>query len=138
MLIDRNIRELRKFFAPEFIFGEDSLSLAGNYAKIFGMNKVLIVTDKGVIKAGWTEIIINSIDDHSIDYVLFSDVSPNPRDTEVSLGADLYMSKLCDGIIAIGGGSVMDAAKGIGIAAVNQRNILEFEGVNKYFCQCLH
>jgi alcohol dehydrogenase len=131
MNVERSINELRKFFAPEFIFGEHSLSLVGNYIKKFGINRVLVVSDSGVISAGWTESVINSIDNSSIDYVLFSEISPNPRDTEVSAGATLYMNKFCDGIIAIGGGSVMDAAKGIGIEAVNQRNILEFEGVNK-------
>ncbi len=131
MKYERNIKELRKFFAPEFIFGENSLHMVGNYLKKFGINRGLVVTDSGVINAGWTELVINSIENSGIDYVLFSDISPNPRDKEVSDGAALYMNKFCDGIIAIGGGSVMDAAKGIGIEAVNQRNILEFEGVNK-------
>lgn len=131
MSINRNINELRKFFAPEFIFGENSLSLTGNYAKKFGANRILVVSDAGVIDSGWTESIINSIEHSGIDYVLYHDISPNPRNHEVSDGAELFNRKLCDGIIAVGGGSVMDAAKGIGIEAVNHRNILEFEGVNK-------
>lgn len=131
MLYNRNIIELRKFFAPEFIFGEDSIALTGNYAKKFGINRILVVSDSGVIAAGWTEKIINSIEQSGIDYVLYSEISPNPRNLEVSAGAELFNRQLCDGIIAIGGGSVMDAAKGIGIEAVNHRNILDFEGVNK-------
>jgi alcohol dehydrogenase class IV len=131
MKIDKRLLELRKFVAPEFIFGEGAIKLAGNYCKIFGVKKALIVSDQGVINAGWTEEVVNSVENSEIEYSLFSDVSPNPRDYEVMRGAEAYANQFCDGIIAIGGGSVMDAAKGIGIVAANNREILKFEGVNK-------
>ncbi|MGE5681301.1 MAG: alcohol dehydrogenase-like regulatory protein ErcA [Bacillota bacterium] len=123
--------ELRKFVAPEFIFGQGSIYLAGQYAKNFNSRRILIVSDPGVIKAGWTDKVIQSLQEHSIENVLFSNVTSNPRAEEVMQGADLFHSTRCDGIIAVGGGSPIDCAKGIGIVSSNRRNILEFEGVDK-------
>ena len=48
--------ELRKFVAPEFVYGFGALALTGRYAKNFGAKKVLVVTDPGVVQAGWAGI----------------------------------------------------------------------------------
>jgi len=122
--------ELRKFVAPEFIFGNGALSLVGRYAANFGAKKPLVVTDPGVIDAGWTRKIIGELEAENMEYALFSGISANPRDSEVMQGADFYAAQGCDVIIAVGGGSPMDCAKGIGIICTNRRNILDFEGVD--------
>ncbi len=122
--------ELRKFVAPEFIFGNGALSLVGRYAANFGAKKALVVTDPGVIDAGWTRKIIGELETEKIAYAVFSGVSANPRDSEVKHGADFYTEQGCDVIIAVGGGSPMDCAKGIGIICTNKRTILDFEGVD--------
>ena len=122
---------IRKYFAPEILFGEGCRKLTGQYAKNLGMKKVMLVTDQGVIKAGWTRQIIESLEESDIEYAVFSKVSPNPRDYEVMEGARFYKSENCDGIIAIGGGSAMDCAKGIGIVTTNNEDILYFTGVDR-------
>jgi alcohol dehydrogenase class IV len=122
---------LRKFVCPEFIFGKGAISLAGRFARNYEAKKVLIVTDKGVMKAGWTKKVIDSLNNDYIQSEVFSDVSPNPLSDEVQAGADFYLSKGCDVILAVGGGSPMDCAKAIGIVSTNKRHILEFEGVDK-------
>src|SRR6266545_4418371 len=53
--------ELRKFVAPEFIFGIDARKIAGRYAKNFGARRVLVVTDLGVAAAGWTGDVLESL-----------------------------------------------------------------------------
>lgn len=123
--------ELRKFFAPEFIFGIGARKLAGRYAKNFGISKVLIVTDKNIRKQFYFEDVIKSFEEKNISYAIFDDVSPNPREYEVENGVNFYIKEKCKGIIAIGGGSPMDCAKGIGIVVTNGKNILDFEGVDK-------
>ena len=123
--------ELRKFVAPEFVFGPDAKSLAGRYASNFGAEKVLIVTDPGIISAQWVEKITDLIQKKGIDCAVFSCVSANPRSSEVMAGADFYHDNHCDVIIAVGGGSPMDCAKGIGIVTTNSQNILSFEGIDK-------
>ncbi|MFA4849501.1 MAG: alcohol dehydrogenase-like regulatory protein ErcA [Methanoregula sp.] len=122
--------ELRKFVAPEFIIGVDARLLAGRYAKNFGARHVFIVTGPHIISAGWVKDVIQSLDAEGIGHTLFSGVTPNPRDVEVTNGAALYEESGCDAIVAIGGGSPIDCAKGIGIVVSNKKNILAFEGVD--------
>ncbi|MBF0398505.1 MAG: iron-containing alcohol dehydrogenase, partial [Desulfobacterales bacterium] len=122
--------ELRKFLAPEFVFGEGAIHLAGQYARNFSAQKVLVVTDSGVILAGWADKVTKSLESSGINYSIYHNVSPNPRAEEVMEGADFYHSEGCDIIIAVGGGSAIDCAKGIGIVSTNKKNILEFEGVD--------
>ena len=123
--------ELRKFFAPEFIFGTGARKLAGRYAKNLGLNKVLIVTDKNIKTKFFYEDMIKSLEERNIQYAVFDEISPNPREYEVMNGVELYIKERCRGIISIGGGSPMDCAKGIGIVVSNGGEILQFEGVDK-------
>ena len=120
----------RKFVSPEIVFGAGCRHSAGNYAKNFGARKVLLVSDPGVAAAGWVADIQASLALQNIEHHLFTQVSANPRTEEVMLGAEVYRSKACDAIVAVGGGSPMDCAKGIGIAVAHGRNIIEFEGVD--------
>lgn len=121
---------LRKFVSPEIIFGAGSRHSVGNYAATFGARKVLVVSDPGVLAAGWLADVLASLDAQGIAHALFTGVSPNPRVEEVMSGAELYRACGCDVIVAVGGGSPMDCAKAIGIVAAHGRSILEFEGVD--------
>ncbi|MGE4527818.1 MAG: alcohol dehydrogenase-like regulatory protein ErcA [Rhodospirillaceae bacterium] len=125
-----DVSGLRKFVAPEFVFGGGSRRLAGRYARNLALSRVLVVSDPGVAAADWLDETLSTIAAAGIDAVPTTEVSPNPRAEEVMRGAALYAAKRCDGIIAIGGGSVMDCAKGIGIVASNHRPIEDFEGVD--------
>ncbi len=122
--------ELRKFVAPEFVFGPKAIDLVGRYLTNFGAGKVMIVTDQGIIAAGWVDRISGLIRDEGIGSAVFSSISANPRSEEVMAGADFYHDNHCDIIVAIGGGSPMDCAKGIGIVTTNHRNIVSFEGID--------
>ncbi len=121
---------LRKFVSPEIIFGAGARHAVANYASTFGARKVLIVSDPGVVEAGWLTDVIASLESQDIDYTCFTDVSPNPRCEEVMAGAAFYQEQGCNVIVAVGGGSPMDCAKGIGIVSAHGRHILEFEGVD--------
>lgn len=122
---------LRKFVVPESIFGVGARHLVGRYAKSLKMQKILLVSDRGVHQAGWTEEASQNLKEAGLQLMPFLQISPNPRDTEVMNGAKLCKDAHCDGIVAIGGGSVIDAAKGIGIVASNGGSILQYEGVDK-------
>jgi alcohol dehydrogenase class IV len=124
------LNNLRKFVAPEFVFGDGALKLTGQYASNFGAAKVLVVTDPGVMTAGWCDKVIENLTMAGASSMIFSDVSPNPKSEEVMRGADFYLTRGCDVIVAVGGGSTMDCAKGIGIVSTNRRHILEFEGID--------
>ena len=121
----------RKFSAPEIILGDGSRSLIGQYVDSLSGRNVLLVTDPGVIKAGWAGEIEDSINSEGIDIVVYDKVSPNPRSSEVMRGAELYEDEGCDLIVAVGGGSPMDCGKAIGAVASNQCSVLELEGVDE-------
>ena len=125
------MENLRKFVAPEIVFGAGALQLAGRYARNLGASKVFRVSDPGVVQAGWTEAVIRSLKAAALKWALFTEVSPNPRAEEVMAGADYYDREACDVILAVGGGSPMDCAKAIGIVHTNRRHVLEFEGVDR-------
>jgi len=122
--------EMRKFVAPEFVIGSDARRLAGRYAKNISATHVFIVTGPNIIKAGWVTDVTESLDAEGIQYTIFPDVTPNPRDHEVMNGAEIYTQSGCDAIVGVGGGSPMDCAKGIGIVVSNHKDILAFEGVD--------
>jgi alcohol dehydrogenase class IV len=124
-------RALRKFVVPEIVYGVGAIDLAGQYASVYGARNVLVVTDPGVIEAGWAARVVSALELAGIGHAVFSDVSPNPRAAEVMAGAELHRMRNCDVIVAVGGGSPMDCAKGIGIVASSGRHILEFEGVDQ-------
>ncbi|PXB93374.1 alcohol dehydrogenase, partial [Pseudomonas aeruginosa] len=129
--MSHDLSQLRKFVSPEIIFGAGCRHSVANYVRSFGARKVLLVSDPGVLAAGWVADIQASLEGQGIDYCLYTDVSPNPRVDEVMLGAEFYRSEGCNVIVAVGGGSPMDCAKGIGIVAAHGRSILEFEGVDR-------
>jgi alcohol dehydrogenase len=122
---------LRKFVAPEIVFGLGALTLAGRYARNLGASKVFLVSDPGVESAGWTEAVARSLRAESLNYTRFTDISPNPRAEEVMVGAEHYARNACDVIVVVGGGSPMDCAKAIGVVHTNGRHVLEFEGVDR-------
>lgn len=125
-----DVSSLRKFVSPEIIFGAGARHTVANYARNFGARKVLLVSDPGVAAAGWVADIRQHLENQQIPVVTFTDVSPNPRAEEVAAGAELYAEQQCNLIVAVGGGSPMDCAKGIGIVSAHGGNILDFEGVD--------
>src|SRR5260370_38367526 len=78
---------LRKFVAPEIMFGDGALRLTGQYGRNLGGNKALIVSDPGVLAAGWVQQVLASIGDAGLESTLFTRVTPNPRIDEVAAGA---------------------------------------------------
>lgn len=126
----RSITEARKFVAPEYVFGAGSLDLVGQYARNYALARPLLVTDPGVIGAGWADIVMTHLVDHGVRACVFKDLTSNPKADEVMKGADVFRKERCDGIIAVGGGSPIDCAKGIGIVVANEKPIDAFEGVD--------
>lgn len=123
--------ELRKFVVPEFVYGVGAMKQIGRYARNFGARKALVVSDVGVAQAGWTERALASLTAEGVAHEVFLGVTPNPKDHEVAAGVRFYQHTGCDIIIAVGGGSPMDCAKGIGIAHANSMDVLAFEGVDE-------
>ncbi len=122
--------ELRKFVAPEVLFGVGALHLAGQYGRSLGGSKALVVSDPGVLAAGWVQQVLVSVEAAGLESTLFTQVTPNPRIEEATAGAVVYAEQGCDIIIPVGGGSAIDCAKCIGLLAANQGGIQDLVGVD--------
>lgn len=120
-----------KFAIPEIIFGRGSLRYVAQCSRRLGAKRVLLVTDHGLIASGWARQVMDILKDDGLDFLLFDEVVSNPRDYQVHEGAKLYQQERADVIIALGGGSPMDAAKGIGIIVGNGGHIRDYEGANR-------
>jgi alcohol dehydrogenase len=123
--------EQRKFVVPEVITGFGTIEMAGRYLKHFGSKKTMIVTDEVVRKQPWFSHILANISTAGIHFTIFDEITPNPKDFEAMLGAELFLAEECDSILAIGGGSPMDCAKCISIVSTNGGHILDYVGVDE-------
>uniref|UniRef100_UPI003217A7F8 alcohol dehydrogenase-like regulatory protein ErcA n=1 Tax=uncultured Draconibacterium sp. TaxID=1573823 RepID=UPI003217A7F8 len=123
--------QLRKFVTPEHLFGPDARFTTARFCKKLGVKKLFLVTDNKLRSMHWVKEIEELLLKEGIEYVVYSSVTPNPRDYEVMNGSELYLENKCNMILAIGGGSVIDCAKGIGIVSTNHKAISAFEGVDK-------
>src|SRR5208283_714776 len=122
--------ELRKFVAPEVVFGVGSMQLAGQYARNLGGSKALVVSDPGVAAAGWAQQVVASVERAGLATVLYTHVTPNPRMEDANAGAAVYSEEGCDIVVAVGGGSAIDCAKCIGLLAANRGDLRTMVGVD--------
>ncbi|RYD01944.1 hypothetical protein N752_27875 [Desulforamulus aquiferis] len=126
-----NLLNISKFVAPEVIFGLGAMSQVGESAVRLGIKRAFLVSDEGVINAGWVERALIYLKEVGISSHVWFELTTNPKDFEVAKGAAQYLESGCDGIIAVGGGSPIDVAKAIAILATNGGQIKDYEGVNK-------
>lgn len=122
---------ISKFVAPEIIFGRGSLSQLGESVIRIGASKVFLVSDEGVMNAGWVDLAVHYLKSAGIETEIFSSLTTNPKDCEVAEGTLRYRESGCDGIVAVGGGSPTDVAKAIAILATNGGILQDYEGINK-------
>src|SRR5262245_40062636 len=94
-----------------------------------GVKKVLIVTDAMLVKLGLVERIVGALGEVGVGSVVYDGVEPDPTSTHVEAGLSMLRSQSCDGVLAIGGGSPMDAAKVIAAAATNHKPLRKLEGL---------
>src|SRR5438094_2973809 len=99
----------------------------GNEAVLLGIRRPLLVTDPGVKAAGLLDIALEVLRSSDVEPVVFDRVRANPPVELVDAGAAEYKAQGCDGLVAIGGGSSMDTAKGIGVVAAHDGSILDYE-----------
>ena len=100
---------------PHLWTGAGAVRMIPGHLKERGFRNPLVVTDKGVTALPFFAEITGELDSYS----LFDKTMPNPPDVQVREGADLYKRDNCDCLIAMGGGSPMDCAKGIGVIVSN-------------------
>lgn len=117
-------------FVPA-IMGSGSSFRTGMKVRELGCKKVLVVHGKGMKASGIADTIIDNLQNAGIETVIFDKVLPDPPDTIVEEGAAFAIANGVDGIVALGGGSAMDTAKGINVLINNPPPIMQYFGVQK-------
>jgi len=120
-----------KFVIPEIIFGIGTLAEVGGAVRRVGGRRPMLVSDPGVLAAGWVERAMPHLADVDVDPRLWHDLTPNPKDVEVQAAFELYLESGCDALLAIGGGSCIDLAKAVAILSGNGGHILDYEGIDQ-------
>ena len=122
---------LAKFHAPEIVFGPGALAELGHCAARLGARRPFLVTDPGLIEAGWVDEAVAYLRRSGLHPAVWHDVTPNPKDHEIEAAFQMYAESGSDVIIGLGGGSCIDAAKGVAIISGNGGRILGYEGVDQ-------
>lgn len=99
----------------------------GEEVQNLGADKVLLVTGPGLYKAGAVNPVIVNLEEAGVDVVIFNDIEPNPPVRLIEKGANVYQQEGCNGLVAVGGGSPMDTAKGIGVEVTHEGSVLDYE-----------
>ena len=110
---------------PKTLTGEGSLKKAPIILKEKGLSKPLVVTDNGIHSLGLLNPLFDALKAENVEFAYFHDVVANPTIKNVEDGLKIYKENNCDSIIAVGGGSAMDAAKMIGARAVRPKKSVE-------------
>ncbi|MDR2367545.1 MAG: iron-containing alcohol dehydrogenase, partial [Deltaproteobacteria bacterium] len=98
----------------------------GDKLKEYGVKKAILVFDPGVEKAGLTKAIEQCLKDNGIEYAVFKDVAPDPTDTSIEAGGEVARAAKAEAVIGIGGGSVLDTAKGINVLLGNPSPLSDY------------
>ncbi len=111
-------------------FGPGARKVLPEVIQRLGKKKALVVTDKGLIQFGVAKMVTDVLDEAGVAYDVFSEVKPNPTVKNVQDGVAAFKASGADLLVAIGGGSAMDTAKGIGIVVANPEfaDVVSLEG----------
>jgi alcohol dehydrogenase class IV len=127
-----NILKAYNFRVPRnILFGINTVSKVGERIKELGGSKVMVVTDKMLHKTGAIEKIEGSLRTLGMEVVLYDEVTTEPTTEHVDKGSDIFRSQGCDSVVALGGGSCIDAGKVIAMLGTNQGQVTDYEGKGK-------
>lgn len=117
---------------PELIEGENSLNKLPKLIKSKGIDSVLIVTDKMIASLGLMDGLLKGLSNEGVDYLVYDRTVQNPTIDNIEEALQMYNANNCKGIVAFGGGSPIDCAKGVGARAARpKKSIPQMKGLFK-------
>ncbi len=125
----KKIWEVRFSPLPPILFGVGVVGRVGERAKALKMNKALFLAGPVMKRIGLTDEVQGILERSGVSSVVFSEIEPDPPIEEVDKASQLYLSEGCDGIIAMGGGSSLDAAKGVAVKVSHSGPITEYDSM---------
>lgn len=127
-----------EFLLPTKIkYGRGSLMFLGGELKALGAKKIMIITDKGIVKTGMLDKVTNILKKEDFQYIVYDDIEANPKDYNVERAALKAKEEETDTLIAFGGGSPIDAAKAVAVLAKQGGKVRDYQGRGKIKEDCL-
>jgi alcohol dehydrogenase class IV len=103
----------------------------GEIARAIGLARIILVTDQYMFENGPVKTLVRSLEDAGIDTAIYSGVQPDPTDKNIDEALSILRDHSADGVVAVGGGSPIDAAKGVAVMATNQGTISDYAGYDR-------
>ncbi|MBN1257586.1 MAG: iron-containing alcohol dehydrogenase [Planctomycetes bacterium] len=116
----------------QVLIGENVCEQISMHAEKLGARNILVVTDEGLVKAGIADKVLQHIDKDKFQVKVFSEVQPDPSVKVSDKGAEIAKQMKCDLIIAVGGGSSIDAGKAMALVATNGGSAADYEGIEQH------
>lgn len=113
------------------LIGRDGITMIPHFLERISADRVLVVTDKGLMKTGIAGKVTAVLDEAKINYVVYDGVEPNPSVRIINEAFAFYQAQNCGAVVAIGGGSPIDVAKAVSILSANGGRIQDYNGINK-------
>jgi len=113
------------------VFGAGTIARLGELTRELGGSRVLVVTDDGIERAGHVAKAVSSLREAGLHTTVFKDVQPNPTTDDVDRGLIVAKAERIDFLVAVGGGSSMDCAKGINFLLTNGGRMQDYWGIGK-------
>lgn len=128
-----SVRGLDLDFSGRTVFGAGAVSRSGEIASGLGAERAFLVTDPGVAANGISGLAVDALEESGIETTVFDAVTPNPTVSDIETGGTLLREIGIDGtvVVGVGGGSAMDAAKGIALYATNGGSATDLDSRNQ-------
>jgi alcohol dehydrogenase class IV len=120
------IKDFIYYNPVKLVFGEGKLKEAGTWAKIYGKKAIIVTTGSLFKESGLVDRLQKILKGSGVDSIYYPDVNANPLNTQIDKGAETARAKGCEMVIGLGGGSAIDAAKGIAIVLGHNRPVWDF------------
>lgn len=114
-------------FPNRIVFGPGAIRQIAELAAGLGIRRPLVVTDRGVAKCGLLERVTTPLKQAGLEWATFDGVEGNPTEASVYPGLDIYRQQRSDGVLALGGGSALDAGKAIRLTATHDRPLEDYD-----------
>jgi alcohol dehydrogenase class IV len=120
---------VHSFHCPTLVlYGRGVAAQTGERLRELGVARALVVSDAGVRAAGIVDAVAEAVGESGIELAVYAETRPNPTTQNVAEAHALGAAHDCDGVVGLGGGSAMDAAKGAAVVATNGGRIADFTG----------
>lgn len=113
------------------VFGRESVQRTGHLARELNFRRTLIVADPGIVEAGHAAAVERLLAAEEIETALFSGIGANPDSTMIEAGREFAAPRDIDSVVGIGGGSSIDAARGINFVLTNGGTIADYRGYGR-------